>query len=136
MSLMMKHCLTCPVSQTKRAKPSGVPIVPHEIHSFRPRTAPLSRGKGRVQPEYGQMLQIFILENWGDAFASGMTSLEIMDESYTPIRVPISGVSTLPQVLSAPKVLFNGKNVTIDPADMWMVPVEVCILSHNRGHVT
>ena len=80
-----------------------------------------------------------ITESWGDLFYVGLNGLEVLNSRGEPIPISVDSDDKLgTKVVAVPRdmnaipghgsdhrtleKLFNGKNVTMDDRNMWLIP--------------
>lgn len=81
----------------------------------------------------GRVLEINILETWGDLFYVGLTGIELLDEYGKPHLINIANVNADPRDMNAMgggsgqdyrtlDKLFDKTNNTMDDHHMWLIP--------------
>ena len=80
----------------------------------------------------GRVLEINILDTWGDLFYVGLTGIEILDSDGQPIAVNVSQANANPRDMNQMQghgsdyrtldKLFDKVNNTMDDHHMWLIP--------------
>ncbi|XP_060521612.1 katanin-interacting protein-like isoform X2 [Cylas formicarius] len=68
-------------------------------------------------------LDLVLLENWGNPLAIGLTGLEIIEGTDRTLRISKENLSSNVDRGHLGN-LINGKNVTVNPKNMWCVPLQ------------
>eukprot|EP00081_Caenorhabditis_elegans_P012955 NP_491836.2 Protein KIAA0556 homolog [Caenorhabditis elegans] len=97
--------------EAKDAPSTPVTIVP----------PPIFRQTGTAYKHDVKTLHIELLSNWGMDGLIGLTGLELVDEHSQLIDESQYTVTTSDGNSDLSKKLFNGRNLTRDPHDMWLV---------------
>eukprot|EP00347_Sterkiella_histriomuscorum_P022411 403338590 len=87
---------------------------------------------GISQPIKGRMIEINIIESWGDLFYVGLTGIEIWDENGIPMILTKQMLDANPRDMNSIQghgsdyrtldKLINNINITMDDHNMWLIP--------------
>ena len=91
-----------------------------------------SAGAKRTDIVKGRVIEMNILESWGDLFYVGLNGLEVLDEKGFPIHISMSMVDANPRDMNSIPghgsdhrtldKLFDRVNNTNDDHHMWLIP--------------
>lgn len=88
------------------------------MNSIRPRTAPTFRNLGAPREEFGKVVQLYVLESWGDRDEVGLTGIQFLDGNFDPIETDLMEQQDCNILL--------GQNPMTDQAElMWCTSIEV-----------